>query len=87
MHCRVRKLIAAIDSGGDQESLGKPGTPSERVVIAENDQETITVMPSKPIGGQVQKKSFEFERVYSPNNTQEDVFKDVAPLLTSLLDG
>ena len=82
----MRKLIAAIDSGGDEESLGRAGTPSERVVVVE-DEENITVMPSKPIGGQVQKKSFEFERVYTPENTQTDVFKDVAPLLTSLLDG
>ncbi len=32
-------------------------------------------------------KAFEFERVYNPTDTQDTVFDDVAPLLTSLLDG
>ena len=62
------------------------GTPSEKVVEL-LDEEKILVKPSKPIGGQLQKKEFEFERVYGPETDQESLFDDVAPLLTSLLDG
>jgi len=32
-------------------------------------------------------KTFEYERVYEPTDEQKTVFGDVAPLLTSLLDG
>ena len=35
----------------------------------------------------MQKKEFEFERVYGPDTDQKSLFDDVAPLLTSLLDG
>ena len=62
------------------------GTPSEKVVEL-LDEEKIVVKPAKPIGGQFQKKEFEFERVYSPETDQQSLFNDVAPLLTSLLDG
>lgn len=34
-----------------------------------------------------QKKAFEFERVFNQNHTQEDVFRDTQPLVTSVLDG
>lgn len=86
VHCRLRPCIGRLDSPGDEESLGMAGTPSEKVVEL-LDEEKILVKPSKPIGGQLQKKEFEFERVYSPETDQESLFDDVAPLLTSLLDG
>ena len=70
----------------DEDSLGMSGTPSEKVVEV-LDEEKIQVKPSKPIGGQMQKKDFEFERVYGPETDQHSLFDDVAPLLTSLLDG
>ncbi|CAH3036948.1 unnamed protein product [Porites evermanni] len=86
VHCRLRPCIGRLDSPGDEESLGMTGTPSEKVVEL-LDEEKILVKPSKPIGGQLQKKEFEFERVYGPETDQESLFDDVAPLLTSLLDG
>jgi kinesin family protein C2/C3 len=32
-------------------------------------------------------KSYEFDRVYAPTSTQEKVFEDTEPLVTSVLDG
>ena len=32
-------------------------------------------------------QAFEFDRVFGPESTQEQVFKDVAQLVTSALDG
>jgi len=32
-------------------------------------------------------RRFEFNRVYGPSSTQEDVFRDTEPLMTSVLDG
>ena len=86
VHCRLRPSIGRLDSPGDEESLGMAGTPSEKVVEL-LDEEKIQVKPSKPVGGQMQKKEFEFERVYGPDTDQQSLFDDVAPLLTSLLDG
>lgn len=86
VHCRLRPSIGRLDAPGDEESLGVTGTPSERVVEV-IDEEKIQVKPSKPIGGQMQKREYEFERVYGPQTDQHSLFEDVAPLLTSLLDG
>ena len=80
----MRPLIAKLDAQGDNSVLGKPGTPSEQVVFAMDD-ENLSVNTQKQAGGQ---RQFGFERVYNPaSTTQEDVFSEVAPLLTSLLDG
>ena len=38
-------------------------------------------------GPQLSTKLFEFDRVFSPHDSQEAVFGEVSPLLTSLLDG
>eukprot|EP00795_Rhopilema_esculentum_P017163 gene17163-8705_t len=79
VHCRVRPMLCDLDSGGEPDLLGLPGTLSEEVVMAQDD-ENVSVTAAKA-------KSFEFERVYSPADNQDQVFEDVAPLLTSLLDG
>lgn len=34
-----------------------------------------------------QKKSFRFDRVFFPTSTQEEVFQDTLPLITSCVDG
>ena len=86
MHCRLRPLISRLDSPGDEDALGQAGTPSEKVVTIA-DEEKLLVTPSKPVGAQMQRKEYEFERVYSPDTDQKTLFTDVAPLLTSLLDG
>ncbi|XP_048577649.1 kinesin-like protein KIN-14H isoform X5 [Nematostella vectensis] len=85
VHCRLRPLIGVIDAHGDG-NIGQAGTPSEQVVHA-IDEETLSVVPNKPGGGASQPKIYEFERVYNEETDQKAVFSDVAPLLTSLLDG
>lgn len=82
----MRPLIADLDSGGVSKDLGKAGTAFEQVVNVVDD-ENVSVVPNKAMTGTIQKKVFEFERVYAQNATQEFVFEDVSPLLTSLLDG
>ncbi|XP_046847281.1 kinesin-like protein KIF25 [Xenia sp. Carnegie-2017] len=86
VHCRVRPLIAALDSAGPSK-LGTFGKVEQVVRVV--DDETVCVQPNKSMSGgsTSQKKMFEFERVYEKDSTQEFVFQDVLPLLTSLLDG
>jgi len=86
VHCRVRPMLAELDSGGDPDLLGLPGTPSEEVVVAQDD-ENVSVSATIKDGSATKAKAFEFERVYNPADSQNNVFDDVAPLLTSLLDG
>ena len=81
----MRPLLAELDSGGDIDLLGLPGTPAEEVVQPMDD-ETLSVTVPNQSGG-LKTKMFEYERVYNPTDTQAQVFDDVAPLLTSLLDG
>ena len=52
-------------------------------------KETVSVVQKKQTvsGTQHSTKLFEFDRVYGPQNRQDEVFEDLKPLLTSLLDG
>ncbi|XP_032881594.1 kinesin-like protein KIF25 [Amblyraja radiata] len=63
----------------------RPGTESENVIHL-IDNETIQVKCNRS-GHTAVNKTFEFERVYGPSNSQESIFEEVCPLLTSLLDG
>ncbi|XP_036406437.1 kinesin-like protein KIF25 [Megalops cyprinoides] len=84
VHCRVRPVLP-FDAGFGQSGSVSGSTLSEEVVHAVND-DTVVVNCSKA-GNSPVNKMFEFERVHSPEDTQEDVFEEVKPLLTSLLDG
>ncbi|XP_051867172.1 kinesin-like protein KIF25 [Pristis pectinata] len=50
------------------------------------DLETIQVKCNRS-GHAAVNKMFEFEQVYGPGDSQESIFEEVRPLLTSLLDG
>ncbi|XP_053737445.1 kinesin-like protein KIF25 [Synchiropus splendidus] len=78
VHCRVRPVLPF-----DHVQAGAGA--SEEVIHAVSD-DTLLVNPLKagPLG---QTKLFEFERVHGPDDSQELVFEEVRPLLTSLLDG
>ncbi|XP_042565825.1 kinesin-like protein KIF25 [Clupea harengus] len=68
--------------------LGSPpaaGSTLDEVVQAVDD-DSVLVNCAKP-GSQILTKMFEFERVHGPGDSQEAVFEEVRPLLTSLLDG
>ncbi|XP_070568973.1 kinesin-like protein KIF25 isoform X3 [Ptychodera flava] len=85
VHCRVRPLMTYDTGSEDVNTLGKTGSLSEQVVHTLDD-ENVLVKSNRP-GHAATNKTFEFERVYFPNETQQLVFEEVQPLLTSLLDG
>lgn len=80
VHCRIRPLMEFDCGNEDQGSLGKSGTRSE-VVVHFVDDENVCCRTAK------HNKVFEFERVFGPTETQNGVFDEVQPMLTSLLDG
>ncbi|XP_078086606.1 kinesin-like protein KIF25 [Mustelus asterias] len=85
VHCRVRPSLPFDSGNDDPSSLERPGTASERV-IHWIDDETVHVKCNRP-GHTTVNKMFQFDRVYSPGDSQESMFEEVRPLLTSVLDG
>ncbi|XP_038583196.1 kinesin-like protein KIF25 [Micropterus salmoides] len=83
VHCRVRPVLPFDHI--QSSSSGSQPLSSEEVVCAISD-DTVMVNCIKP-GVQVHNKMFEFERVHGPEDSQDAVFQEVKPLLTSLLDG
>ncbi|XP_067428727.1 kinesin-like protein KIF25 isoform X1 [Thunnus thynnus] len=83
VHCRVRPVLP-FDHIQSYPSGSGPAS-SEEVVYAVSD-DTVMVNCIKT-GTPAQNKMFEFERVHGPEDSQEAVFEEVKPLLTSLLDG
>ncbi|XP_029903291.1 kinesin-like protein KIF25 [Myripristis murdjan] len=83
VHCRVRPVLH-FDHVQPSTLTTGPAL-SEEVVYAVSD-DTVLVNCMKT-GIPVQNKMFEFERVHGPEDSQDAVFEEVKPLLTSLLDG
>ncbi|KAI9544128.1 hypothetical protein NQZ68_005178 [Dissostichus eleginoides] len=83
VHCRVRPVLPF-----DHVPSSTPGSwpaLSEEVVSTVSD-DTVMVNCIKT-GMPVHNKMYEFERVHGPEESQDAVFEEVKPLLTSLLDG
>ncbi|XP_065536469.1 kinesin-like protein KIF25 isoform X5 [Lathamus discolor] len=85
VHCRIRPLLPFDTAAGHLVSQDRQRNFSEEVAYAADD-ETVLVKCSRPGHASIN-KTFQFERVYSALESQDAVFADVAPLLTSLLDG
>ncbi|KFV98222.1 Kinesin-like KIF25, partial [Eurypyga helias] len=85
VHCRIRPLLPFDTAAGHSVLQDRQRNFSEKVAYAVDD-ETVLVKCSRP-GHAPINKTFQFERVYSSLESQDTVFADVAPLLTSLLDG
>ncbi|XP_063758480.1 kinesin-like protein KIF25 isoform X2 [Eleginops maclovinus] len=83
VHCRVRPVLP-FDHVPSSTSGSWPAL-SEEVVSTVSD-DTVMVNCIKT-GMPVHNKMFEFERVHGPEESQDAVFEEVKPLLTSLLDG
>jgi len=83
VYCRVRPLLSILDSHGDEDTLGLPSTPSEQIIDVIDDESIVFHQKN----GSSKSKPFEYERVFGKEHDQKAVFNDVAPLLTSLLDG
>ncbi|XP_041660637.1 kinesin-like protein KIF25 isoform X2 [Cheilinus undulatus] len=81
VHCRVRPVLPFDHTDASTSASGL----SEEVVSAFSD-DTVMVNCIKT-GMAVHNKMFEFERVHGPEDSQDSVFEEVKPLLTSLLDG
>ncbi|CAG2241107.1 KIF25 [Mytilus edulis] len=80
VHCRVRPLMDFDRGQEDMSSFGRQGAKSE-VVVHFVDDENVCVRTTK------HNKVFEYERVYDMTETQNGLFDEVQPMLTSLLDG
>ncbi|XP_075780782.1 kinesin-like protein KIF25 isoform X2 [Pelodiscus sinensis] len=85
VHCRIRPLLPFDIASGHTASQDRHKKLSEEVAHVINE-ETVLVKCSRP-GHTLVSKTFQFDRVYSAAESQDVVFADVAPLLTSLLDG
>ncbi|KAM8832245.1 kinesin-like protein KIF25 isoform 2-T2 [Spinachia spinachia] len=83
VHCRVRPLLP-FDYGPLSTSGSRPTSSEEVVSVVSNDTVMVNCMKT---GMPTQNKLFEFERVHGPEDSQEAVFQEVKPLLTSLMDG
>ncbi|XP_077781942.1 kinesin-like protein KIF25 isoform X4 [Podarcis muralis] len=85
VHCRIRPLLPFDTLPGESDLKDRQRNIPENVVC-EADDETVFVKCNRP-GHALINKTFQYERVYSASDSQVTVFADVAPLLTSLLDG
>ncbi|XP_004935583.3 kinesin-like protein KIF25 isoform X1 [Gallus gallus] len=85
VHCRIRPSLPFDHAAGHSVSQERHRNSLENVAYAIDD-ETVLVKCSRP-GHAPINKTFQFERVYNATESQDTVFADVAPLLTSLLDG
>ncbi|KAM9703591.1 kinesin-like protein KIF25 isoform 2-T2 [Menidia menidia] len=84
VHCRVRPVLP-FDQVQSSSCASGPASSSEEVVHAISD-DTLVVNCLRT-GSPVQQKTFEFERVHGPEDSQDVVFEEIKALLTSLLDG
>ncbi|XP_062429646.1 kinesin-like protein KIF25 [Rhea pennata] len=85
VHCRIRPLLPFDTAAGHTIPQDRQKKISEKVAYAVDD-ETVFVKCNRPGHASIN-KTFQFERVYNASESQDTVFADVAPLLTSLLDG
>ncbi|XP_063297850.1 kinesin-like protein KIF25 [Pelobates fuscus] len=83
VHCRIRPLLPF-----DKQNIANPhdrhGNLSEVIFAA--DDETL-LLKSCRTGYPINEKIYNFERVFHPSESQNSVFQDVSPLITSVLDG
>ncbi|XP_034847963.1 kinesin-like protein KIF25 [Mirounga leonina] len=83
VHCRIRPPLP-FDKEFDDLTSQDGSVPAG--VVHAIDDETILVKCDRPAHPLIN-KTYNFERVYGPAESQQVVFGDVCPLLTSLLDG
>ncbi|RLN12122.1 hypothetical protein C2845_PM09G16070 [Panicum miliaceum] len=73
VHCRIRPFLP----GEDQKST--------TVEYVGDDGDLIIMNPTRK--GNEGRKSFKFNKVLGPTASQDEVFKDIQPLIRSVLDG
>ena len=77
--CRVRPLLAAEAARAGEEESCEVLSPEDLVVRREEQ--------SMSGERRVSRQRFEFDRVFGPLSTQDGVFEEIRPLVTSVLDG
>lgn len=85
VHCRIRPAIASLHSQPAALSEGASILNSSPVVMpdkAMSDERVVLVNPFLST-----RKSFDFDFVHGPDATEDHVYREVRPLLTSLADG
>ncbi|XP_065838084.1 kinesin-like protein KIF25 isoform X2 [Oscarella lobularis] len=82
VHCRVRPILDLDNS--DKSGWDEP-------IIMAIDEEIVSVQPPavrRTFQAELPPaKTYEYDRVYGPDDGQANVFQDVKPLIVSLLDG
>eukprot|EP00736_Rhodelphis_marinus_P014317 Rmarinus@m.20946 len=64
-----------------------PGSAEEYAPEPSGDGDVEICTAPKGTGKPVVKKTFSFDKVFGPDTTQESVFEDTKPLITSVVDG
>lgn len=77
--CRVRPLLAA-ELAERPPVPYNPTFPEEHAIVLHESKEGAT-------SSYIKAHQFEFDRVFSDRHSQQDVFAEVAPLVTSVMDG
>ncbi|KAM4633801.1 kinesin-like protein KIF25 [Polymixia lowei] len=86
VHCRVRPVLPFDHAQLSASTHHITSGPVSEEVVHTISDDTVLVNCMKT-GNPVLNKIFEFERVHGPEDSQDAVFDEVKPLLTSLLDG
>ena len=73
VYCRVRPCLSA-----EEKELGMG------IEFAGQHNDLVVANPERP---QLAPKRFEFEHVFTPKHVQADLFKEIEPLATSVVDG
>jgi hypothetical protein len=77
--CRIRPMLPKESDGGATAPAARPISKYEL---------TLPEAPSDRQGGRMlEAKTFEFDRVFGPESSQEAVYEEVQPMVTSALDG
>jgi len=71
---RVFCRVRPVLGGEEEEAIGYPELQPDTLFAG-------------PVVGKHKPKSFEFDKVFRPDSTQEEVFADTKPLVTSVIDG
>lgn len=91
VYTRIRP-VAANDTSGDGAVVAPgrcldPAAEGEDVVCRPPVGKLSNTGERRPAGRRVEEKRYSFDRVFGPDSTQTQVYEELSPLITSILDG